>query len=274
MLAQSPYFANALKPEWASMREGPIDLKDADSEAFAPYVQWLYAHAKPKVVVGSMTWAKAYVLGERLMDPEYQYAILAALINECKEEDAFPTGGDEITIIYAGTPSDSPARKLLVDFFCYEGLPSWVADEDFARNGPADFVNDVLLELMRKKNIPSGPRPWEKSPASYMIGTLNANSSNSHDGASESGGKFGTPTTTLALGNLSVQCSTMDLWGLFGKYGGTWVSLPHEHADGVLQGVGFVEFANIKQATAALHALHGTSIKGLPLQMDYAFTSL
>jgi hypothetical protein len=44
LLLQSPFFANALKPEWAAMREGdPMDLTDEMSTIFKAYVQWLYS---------------------------------------------------------------------------------------------------------------------------------------------------------------------------------------------------------------------------------------
>jgi hypothetical protein len=169
VLLRSPFFANALKPEWASMREGrPIDLEDTDSETFAAYGQWLYSHQlNPALMeIAKSDWAKAYVLGETLMDLEYQDAVLSALITRCRAEKLFPTGA-QIEIVYAGTTQGSPMRKLLVDFFC------WAGGEHWAHTGaelPTDFTTSVLGELMGKRRIPQGEKPWVRTPSVYMVG--------------------------------------------------------------------------------------------------------
>jgi hypothetical protein len=56
VLLQSPFFANALKPEWASMRKDgqPIGFRDAEPDVFGAYVQWLYTHRTvPNLFIGS-----------------------------------------------------------------------------------------------------------------------------------------------------------------------------------------------------------------------------
>jgi hypothetical protein len=45
VLLQSPFFINALKSEWAVMREGDlVGLTDERPAIFKAYVQWLYSH--------------------------------------------------------------------------------------------------------------------------------------------------------------------------------------------------------------------------------------
>lgn len=83
VLIQSPFFANALKPAWFMRKENKaIELQDTETEVFDAYVQWLYTHnAEPNVQPESYLWAKSYILGEMLIDLEYQNAVLSALMN-------------------------------------------------------------------------------------------------------------------------------------------------------------------------------------------------
>jgi hypothetical protein len=58
----------------------------------------------------------------------------------------------------------SPARKLLVDFYCWAGGSKWAEDRDFAGRAWAEFVNNLIRELMAskgtvKKRISMGKGP-------------------------------------------------------------------------------------------------------------------
>ena len=171
VLLQSPFFVNALKPEWVSAREGkPIDLTDVDSDTFATYVQWLYSH-QIDTTYDTEKWAKGYVLGEKLMDMEYQDQVLEVLMRECEAEEQFPVGS-QINIIYDGTTANSPARKLLVDFFCMAGDESWISDTDYANEAPRDFINDLLTAFIaiRRRGFRGSPR-WATDPSAYFVGS-------------------------------------------------------------------------------------------------------
>ncbi|KAL5113617.1 hypothetical protein ACEQ8H_008510 [Pleosporales sp. CAS-2024a] len=170
VLLQSPYFQNALKPEWTSAREGkPIDLSDQDPSTFEEYVQWLYSHHIDTSTAESVQLAKMYALGETLMHVEFQDAVIEALMTICEERDKYPTG-EQINIIYEGTMPNSPARKLLVDFFCWEGGEKWIEGEDFANTKPTEFVNDLMYQLLKNRRTPKGESPWTKDPKAYFIG--------------------------------------------------------------------------------------------------------
>jgi len=115
VLLQSPFFANALKPEWVAARKGkPIDLKEEDPDSFAGYVQWLYSH-NIDTTYNTTKWAGLYVLGEKLMDATFQDQVLETMAQGCEAKVSYPTG-KAINIIYDGTPEGSPARRLLIDF--------------------------------------------------------------------------------------------------------------------------------------------------------------
>jgi hypothetical protein len=109
-----------LKPEWVSAREGrPIDLKNEDLNIFTTYLQYLYTH---QIDTSSdlETLADTYVLGEMLMDLEFQDVVLDILMYECEKRKHY-ADMVLIKIIHNGTTDGSPARKLLVDLYYWGG---------------------------------------------------------------------------------------------------------------------------------------------------------
>lgn len=157
------------------MHEGkPIDLTDENPIIFKAYVQWLYSH-HIDTTHDTIKWAHMYVLGERLMDLEFQDLVLETMARECSKRREYPTFGGPIDIIYNGTLAGSPARKLLVDFYCCAGGSTWVEDEDYASEAPAEFVNDLIRGLMANKKKGKGEYPWEADRAAYFVGSRKTN---------------------------------------------------------------------------------------------------
>jgi hypothetical protein len=88
----SPFFASAMKPQWATARPDPrtIDLPDDDPAAFSLYMSWLYTRKLPVLTSSTdtpgdvdesyHTLAYAYVLGERLLDTGFKNAIVDAYV--------------------------------------------------------------------------------------------------------------------------------------------------------------------------------------------------
>jgi hypothetical protein len=171
-LSQTPYFVNALKPEWVSAREGkPIDLKYECVTAFAAYQQYLYSH-QIETTLAINKWCKMYVLGEMLMDREFQDAVLSVIMSECTKTTVYPWI-EEINILYEGTPANSPVRGLLCDFFCLQtGGIALIKISDFIAKVPAQFVQDLLLTLLQNRiEVPAGQKPWIANPTMYFVGS-------------------------------------------------------------------------------------------------------
>ncbi|KAH5428841.1 hypothetical protein HBI67_173660 [Parastagonospora nodorum] len=121
---------------WAAGRQGrPIDLKEHDPDTFAGYVQWLYSH-NADTTFDTIKWARMYVLDEKFMDAEFQDTVLQTLMTGCNASKMFPT----------------TAR-------------------DFANTMPADYVNDLLLELMCSRKNLGGDRPWSVQQSAYFMGS-------------------------------------------------------------------------------------------------------
>ena len=74
----------------------------------------------------------------------------------------------DINIIYCGTTQDSPARKLMVDFYSLYAGPdsfgsSWI-------HVHPDFTLSLLKAFSTTQLIPQGYRvPWVHNPKSYYV---------------------------------------------------------------------------------------------------------
>lgn len=83
--------------------------------------------------------------------------------------------------------------------------------------------------------------------------------------------RLSAPSTTLFVGNVSFGANEDMLGEVFGEYGTVLgVRLPTKPEDGEIKGFGYVEFASIDDATAALQALNGQPIAGRPVRLDYS----
>lgn len=88
------------------------------------------------------------------MDVTCQVAVLNSLIEDIKTFRAYPL--DTFTrTIYAGTTKTSPARRLLVDFWALQGCSEWLVSDDLASTTCSDFVNDLVVALLRERKKPA-----------------------------------------------------------------------------------------------------------------------
>jgi hypothetical protein len=158
VLSSSPFLHAARKPEWTEGREKkPIDLSDEDLFTFNIYAQWLYSHNLPRFL-GPLRLGNLYVLGEKLMHDEFQNSVVDEFISNAEIYGEVPQG-DTINVIYEGTPEGSPARRLMVDLWCYLSKGNKSRDE-WADHHP-EFINDLLTAVLRIRDTPPlKERPW------------------------------------------------------------------------------------------------------------------
>ncbi|KAI4655898.1 hypothetical protein J4E93_000614 [Alternaria ventricosa] len=202
----SAFFQNATKPEWSGPTPRPIDLSDECPSTFHLYVQWLYSgkiavKTKPlsdsdtgdrkRESVNQHSMIQSYVLGERLMDPTFQNAVLQCLIECVEQEDSYP-GDQTIKTAYKRTTKHSPLRKLLVDFWVWHGDSEWAADDMNTSLG-TEFTNDLLKAMLKLRPGPSEDAEqvqplWLNHPETYSLKENNKtakDTSNSGDVAKE-----------------------------------------------------------------------------------------
>jgi hypothetical protein len=176
--ASSEFFKNATKPEWMN-KDKPIDMSDETAHLFKKYCQWLYTKLIPPKEPHENTYkylARMYVLGEKIIDPAFQNAMVNAMITHhasAKPSQKVPgskvPGWDSIEIIYKGTTEMAPARRLLVDIWVFNMVPSWDNLDKLKEAKYKPFADDLLRALVEKRGIPdaSTARPWKPQPGSY-----------------------------------------------------------------------------------------------------------
>jgi hypothetical protein len=176
--ASSQFFAAATKPEWTGTTPKPIELHDATRRDFEAYLKWLYTEQVgllPRDKSQFPFLTRCYVLGEMLIDPGYQNAIICAIINYSEKVNMVPDI-KEVRRIYEGTSELSPARKLMVDFWAWYAKPSWDDIDNLSERVCVDFVNDLAVAMITYRARPGVtsenssllPRP-ETNPESYFV---------------------------------------------------------------------------------------------------------
>ncbi|KAF2260985.1 hypothetical protein CC78DRAFT_536017 [Lojkania enalia] len=173
---RSPFFANAMKPEWAEKRKNSrvVELPDDDPAAFALYMQWMFTRRLPILPEDEesscsfeefATLSNAYVLGERLMDNDWKNVIADCYVQFARSSKPYYPSNEDIRIIYEGTREGSPIRQLLVDIYCSRGKADWLENDSHL---PRDFLLQVTSALLKIRTVvQSVSRPWKNSHEQY-----------------------------------------------------------------------------------------------------------
>ncbi|KAF2657822.1 hypothetical protein K491DRAFT_714117 [Lophiostoma macrostomum CBS 122681] len=171
----SRFFQNAVKPEWTK-KEAPIRILE-DPQVLEPYIQWLYGN-KPDLRSVHPPYVRLYLLGEFLQDRVFQNFVLSGMIARIKLGYVFSI--DMINYLYEGTVSRSPARRLLVDAWCWLGSSRVL--ELNVENLPREFKDELLVRVMYHRREPylEGEFPWIAQPEMYRhVETSQPNESSS-----------------------------------------------------------------------------------------------
>lgn len=130
---RSEFTRLALRGVWKEALGRTIKLPEDDPEVFSVYQQWLYdglVHTSSGTIFPTKTddeyeaLVKAYILGEKLMDPDFKDAITDAIVDKFRCLRRFDTG--LTTLVFNETPSGSPLRRLLDGYLLSLRQP-WMA---------------------------------------------------------------------------------------------------------------------------------------------------
>jgi len=169
----SEFFATALKKAWGEGQTRVIKLPEEDPVHLAYYLDWIYTRKLPTDVyrgssqIGAtitlpascydshMILSHLYVLGERMLDTDFRNSVLEELIH-VTDLEMFPESPaicssigpplQVISIIYQGTTSASPARRLLVDWclaFGHQAQYNILHDKEFLVDIAESFSDKV-----------------------------------------------------------------------------------------------------------------------------------
>lgn len=153
----SEFFAAALKTEWEEGQKRIIKLPEENTATMAHYLSYLYGGRLStediKCVNGKDIYpcfkllASLYVCGERFIHRKLQHAVLTEILRLSSISDKngvqWCPSTKSANIIYAGTPKDSPGRRLLVALCVVKGDRS-------IPGGDNRFSADVVKVLFDK----------------------------------------------------------------------------------------------------------------------------
>jgi hypothetical protein len=166
MTRSSEFFQTAMKKEWQEGQQRIIQLSEVSSAIFEIYIKWLYAGC----IFNTCTFQvgddrkctipfSLYGLGETLLDREFQNRaidMLVAINREYgpigeEEEGRWYPSVNRVTTLYATTPSGTPARRLVVDWYAAHGNAEWIDVTKVKLESPAqaEFLRDVLEMMYR-----------------------------------------------------------------------------------------------------------------------------
>lgn len=157
MCSSSDFFKTRLKPEWSREDAAHITLTHHEPNAFNLYVNWLYAHDTSTESAGAededelhgedwKTLAGAYVVGEEVLDSAFKDVVMDALRAKLvgkKGATIWTSMPQMIQLIYEGTPTNAPARRFLVDVYCFHATEGDIDELAFCG------INDFFLDTMR-----------------------------------------------------------------------------------------------------------------------------
>jgi hypothetical protein len=161
----SGFFQRAMKPEWTKLREQPdiIDLPDDAVQTVSDYIRWLYSDNLPVKLYKAgkdtretaakeaekvfVMLAEAYVFGEKIVDTKYKNVVLRVVLAAI-ESSGWYLGLDSVHIIYEGTPSTSPLRRLIADSVACHSYDD--SEEKIGWMGEFDgYTREALVDAMR-----------------------------------------------------------------------------------------------------------------------------
>lgn len=191
--SSSGFIAQSLMSDFFSDRNTtlpkPIDLTHEDPSLVKHYVKWantrnISTRKRPRWVSQHMNsrpddeeemildieqLALCYGLGERLEDDEYRNALLCTIRYYVVREDFFPSDR-VVAIIYEQTSRNSPARKMMVDFWAYAANPSWLKSKSIRSAVCPEFFEDLLLAVIQARMKPEKEIwPWADNANAYLI---------------------------------------------------------------------------------------------------------
>lgn len=111
--------------------------------------------------------AKAYVLGERIISPEFCNAVIRALIEYQTEFKKYPPKAC-IKIIYEGTEPSCRIRKLFVDYWVKISHRAWDTNDLIEKTSP-DFVEDLVKAFVHSRPTSDVYTPCPQKPYKYFV---------------------------------------------------------------------------------------------------------
>lgn len=219
--ARSDYFEGALSvaardPAWFNIKVLPFpDLESSIVETWYRIIHNDETVDPPIDLNAKFAWfTKLYVVGEHFKDTTFRAQVMVELRKVFDNSATFLPLNDAIDIIYKGTPSASPARKLLVE----KVVSRWKGDipAGYKQDTHPIFLTELLCEYAKQKS------EQQRRPESIHIPSFNGpgsfvprNRSEEHHATSPSFGRsLGAPDELACCKSYgkNYQCQCYYAW--------------------------------------------------------------
>jgi hypothetical protein len=171
----STFFEKVLTKPSKELSRRRVSLGKEDPDIFKAYIHWLYRNSisVPNRELsghfddGYLFLVKTYVLGNRLLDVNFQNAIIDAIWERYMSGDpedgmSLGPGASPTTYAYKNTSERSPLRRLLVDICVHDQCCEWIDDK--TESYTKAFLHDAATGLAYQRN--HGP-PEDLTLANY-----------------------------------------------------------------------------------------------------------
>ena len=170
--ASSEFVRLALRGDWKEASTRRIPLPDDEPAVFSVYQHWLYnglIHtARQGLTAPSESddeyelLAKAYILGEKIMDVAFKNSVMDAIVEKVGQG----TFNKKLTsLVWDNTPPASPLRRLWVDVYYHVGNVDWLrpgfsggtmCQEFLIEFGRFQMANRELVRESARMTMPLG----------------------------------------------------------------------------------------------------------------------
>jgi hypothetical protein len=99
-------------------------------------------------------WAEAYILGEKVLDAKYKNEVVKAVL-AAKEEWEWDMGPESVDIVYKGTPSGSPLRRMIADSIAHHAhndSEKGIGWMEFIDGYPQEALVDALKAMAKLRD--------------------------------------------------------------------------------------------------------------------------
>lgn len=162
LLSSSLFFKKALSGKWEESNTDSVKLPEVEPDIFTIYLHWLYFGTLPVLHNASgsgsdrgnedLEIAKAYVLGDRLIDTKFQNAVIDAIIEKNSSNllnrNNWCPSGKVIEYIYNNTHESAKIRKLFIDLYMQRCQGSWLQDSPHRTKLPQPFLLELVTRLI------------------------------------------------------------------------------------------------------------------------------
>lgn len=155
--ASSPFFDRAMSGRWRESAQRTVTLPDDDPWIFGIYVHWLYHGTIASIEDNDefMDLAKAFVLGDKLLDSKFNNAVIDAIVDKSRftlhDGNMWFPSERVVEYIYAHTTESSPIRELMVDLWASSAAPSSLSEWKASLSAPRSFLIRLVCKLMGQR---------------------------------------------------------------------------------------------------------------------------